>query len=146
MRKKISKILCPYDGTDSSNFAFKNALNLAQIFEAELLVLVCIKDKATFGFFKIKSDKEEIKNQKNWAQRKLSQLKDESEKNGVVMKSKILKCNIISKEIVDFAKKEKVDMIAMSKSKYGTPAEEIYSESTVDRVMNESPCTFILIK
>lgn len=146
MRKNISKILCPYDGTESSNLAFKNSLNLSKIFGAELLVLVCIKDKATFGFFKIKSDKEEFQNQKKWAQRKLSQLKDQSEKDGVVMKSKIRKCNIISKEIVDFAKNENVDIIAMSKSKYGTPAEKMYSESTVERAIEKTPCTFILIK
>ena len=146
MRATISKILCPYDGTESSKFAFKNSMKLARIFGAELLVLVCIKDRATFGFFKIKSDREAIENQKNWAKRKLSQLKVESEKNEVVMKPKILKCNIVSKSIIEFAKKEKVDIISMSKSKYGTPAEKIYSESTVNRVMDETPCTFILIK
>ena len=50
MKKKISKILCPYDGTESSDFAFNNTLNLAKALDSEILILICIKDKATSGF------------------------------------------------------------------------------------------------
>jgi len=146
MKKNISKILCPYDGTESSDFAFNNTLNLAKTLDSEILVLTCIKDRATFGFFKLKSDKENIKNQKKWAEKRISQLKEKCEEEGLSMKSKIIKCDIISNEIVDYAKKENVDIITMSNSKNRSAAEKMYSESMVDKVMEKTPCTFMLIK
>lgn len=146
MKKNISKILCPYDGSESSNFAFNNTLNLAKSLDSEILVLTCIKDRATFGFFKLKSDKENIKNQKKWAEKRISQLQTECDEKGISMKSKIVKCDIISNEVIDYAKKENVDIITMSNSKNRTPAEKMYSESMVDKVMEKTPCTFVLIK
>lgn len=146
MRQKIKQILCPYDGTSSSEFVFKKILPVARIFGARIVILTCIEDKATLGFFKLESDKKMIEKQKKIAERKIEELKKLAQNLGIVIKSKIVKCDIISKEIVNHAKKEKIDIIAMSKSKCGTTAERMYTESTVDKVFKESPCSFLHLK
>jgi nucleotide-binding universal stress UspA family protein len=146
MRQNITQILLPYDGTKSSERAFRYALRLAKTHQAKLLTLTCIKDQATFGFFKLKSEKKKMQKQKENAEKIIEDLKKQARYFGVSIKSKIVKCEIISKEIVDYAKKQDVDIIAMSKTKYGTAAEKIYSESTVDRVFKTAPCTFVHVK
>ena len=146
MRQNIEQILLPYDGTKSSERAFKYAMRLAKIHQAKLIILTCIRDQATFGFFKLKSEKKKIERQKENAEKIIKKLKHRAKSFGIPLKSKIVKCEIISKEIVDYAKKQDVDIIAMSKTKHGTTAEKMYSESTVDRVFKSSPCTFVHVK
>lgn len=146
MRQNIRQILLPYDGTKSSERAFHYALRLANTHQAKLLTLTCIKDHATFGFFKLKSDKKKTEKQKKNAEKRIDYLKKQAKKFGVSIKSRIVKCEITSKEIVDYAKKEDVDIIAMSKTRHGTAAEKMYSESTVDKVFKTAPCTFVHIR
>ena len=146
MRQNIKQILLPYDGTKSSERAFKYALRLAKVHQAKLLILTCIRDQATFGFFKLKSEKKKIERQKANAENTIEKLKEKAKSFGIPLKSRIAKCEIISKEIVDYAKKQDVDIIAMSKTRHGTAAEKMYSESTVDRVFKSSPCTFVHVK
>jgi len=146
MNKLIKQILVPYDGTASSEKAIKYAFKLASLHQSQILTLTCIKDQATFGFFRLKSDKKSTEKQKEKAVKKIEMLKNHAREIGISLKSKIIKCDVASKEIIKYAKKENVDMIAMSKTKQGTTAEKIYNESTVDKVFREAPCTFIQIK
>jgi len=146
MKQMIKKILCPYDGTASSEFAFKNILTIAKNLKAEIFVLTCIRDKTTLGFFKLNSDRKLMTRQKKNAEKKIERLQKQAEKLGVSIKSKIVNCEIISKKIIEQAKKEEVDTIAMSKTKRGTAAEKMYSQSTVEMVFKESPCSFIHLK
>ncbi|QUC64088.1 universal stress protein [Nitrosopumilus sp. K4] len=146
MKQDIKQILLPYDGTKSSERAFRYALQLAKVHQAKLLTLTCIKDQAAFGFFKLESDKRKMEKQKKNAEKRIENLKKEAEKLEVPIKSKIVKCDVISKGIVDYAKKQDVDIITMSKTKHGTAAEKMYSESTVDKVFDNAPCTFVHVK
>lgn len=146
MKKGITKILCPYDGTESSERAFNYVLNLAKTLNSKILLLTCIKDQATFGFFKLKSDKKLINKQKENVKKKIEKLKKQAKETGICISSKIIKCDFISKEIVDYARKEKVDIITMSRTKHGTVAEKMYSESTVENVFRDAPCTFLHVK
>ena len=146
MKQTVDKILCPYDGTRNSERVFKKILNLAKKYKAKILILTCIKDISTFGFFKLKSDKEIEEFKKQNAINKIKELEKVAKKNQVPTKSKIVKCDIVSKKIVDYAKKEDVDIIAMSKSNPNTVTEKMYYEDTVERVFKEAPCTFIHVK
>ena len=143
MRKKIQEILVPYDGTKSSDRAFKDALNIAKTYDAEIKILTCIRDVATFGFFKTKADKKLIEKQKTMASKKIKILKEEAIKQNVSVKSKIVKADLVSEKIISYAKSEKVDLIVMSRTKYGTPAEKLHNESTVEKVFHEAPCSFL---
>ncbi len=112
VRQKIQKILVPYDGTKSSDRAFKNAINIAKTYGAEIKIITVIKDVATFGFFKTKADK----------------------------------ADLVSEKIIQYAKSEDVDLIVMSRTKHGTAAEKMHNESTVEKVFNEAPCSFLHVK
>ena len=143
MRKRLKQILVPYDGTKSSGRAFRDALNIAKTYDAEIKILTCIRDVATFGFFKTKADKKLIEKQKKMATKKIESLKNDAERDNVSVKSKIVKADLVSEKIIDYAKSEKVDLIVMSRTKYGTAAEKLYNESTVEKVFHEAPCSFL---
>ncbi|MCV0431191.1 universal stress protein [Nitrosopumilus sp.] len=142
---KIEKILVPYDATPSSEKAIKKIFALIENQGSKVVLLSCIRDKATFGFFKTKSDKKEIEQEKNKAKKYHEIIKKVAEKQGILMNSKIIKSDLESQSIIEYAKKEKVDMIVMSRSKLSTHAEKMYYNSTVDAVFKNAPCPFLYI-
>ena len=145
MGLKIKKILLPYDDTESSVKAFKKILSIIENKNSKIILLTCIRDQSTFGFFKTKSDKEHMKKEKERAEKIHEETKRESEKFGIKVISKIVKSDLESKSIIDYAKKENVDVIIMSKSKLSTHAERVYYNSTVDAVFKNAPCMFLYL-
>lgn len=142
---KINKILIPYDGTPSSVNAVKKVFPLIEKQGSKIIFLSCVHDKATFGFFKTKSDKKEIEQEKKKLEKYHQQLIKEAEQFGISSSSKIIKSDLESRSIIEFAKDQKVDLIVMSKSKLGTHAEKLYYNSTVDAVFKNAPCPFLYI-
>jgi len=145
MSIKIKKILVPYDATESSIKALKKLLSLFENQNFKIILFTCIRDKATFGFFKTKSDKQQIKHEREKAQKFHDNAKKEVEKFGVQISSKIVKSDLESKSIIEYAKKENIDVIVMSKSKLLTHAERVYYNSTVDAVFQKTPCLFLYV-
>ncbi|KFM20397.1 Universal stress protein [Marine Group I thaumarchaeote SCGC AAA799-P11] len=142
---KIKKILIPYDATPSSKRAVKKIFPLIEKHGSKIIFLSCIHDKATFGFFKTKSDKKEIERERKTIQKYHEQLKKEADSFDIPSSSKIIKSNLESHSIIEYAKEQKVDLIVMSKSKLGTHAEKMYYNSTVDAVFKKAPCPFLYI-
>lgn len=142
---KINKILIPYDASPSSEKALKRVFPLIEKHDSKITFLTCIHDKATFGFFKTKSDKKEIEELKKKAQKNHERLKKDAEKNGIPSNSKIIKSDLESHSIVEYATEHNIDLIVMSRSKVGTHAEKLYYNSTVDAVFKKSPCPFLYI-
>jgi nucleotide-binding universal stress UspA family protein len=66
-------------------------------------------------------------------------------KRGVNIISKIVKSDLESKSIIEYAKKENVDVIIMSKSHLSTHAERVYYNSTVEAVFKKTPCMFLYL-
>ncbi|MHA7734041.1 universal stress protein [Nitrosopumilus sp. S6] len=141
----IRKILIPFDGTASSEKAIKNTFPLIEKHNSEVVFLTCIHDKATFGFFKTKSDKKEMEQQKKKAEENHECLKKEVEKLGISSSSKVIKSDLESRSIIEYAKDHNIDLIVMSKTKIGTHAEKMYYNSTVDAVFKNAPCPFLYI-
>ncbi|AFS81059.1 UspA domain-containing protein [Candidatus Nitrosopumilus koreensis AR1] len=145
MSIKIKKILVPYDATPSSEKAVKKILPLIEKHDSKIIFLTCIHDKATFGFFKTKSDKREIEQEKKKMEQYHERLKKEAAKFGIPSSSKIIKSDLESRSIIEYARDQNVDLIVMSKSKMGTHAEKLYYNSTVDAVFNKTPCPLLYI-
>lgn len=145
MSLKIKKILLPYDATSSSTKAFNKILPLIDNDGLKIILLTCIRDQATFGFFKTKSDKIHMKKEKEKAEKFHNEVKKKAEKFGINIISKIVKSDLESKSIIDYAKKEEVDVIIMSKSQLTTNAERVYYKSTVEAVFRNAPCMFLYI-
>ena len=97
---KIKKILVPYDATASSRKALKQIFSLFEKQKSEIILITCIRDKATFGFFKTKSDKQQIKQEKENAQKFHDAAKKEANTFGLELSSKIVKSDLESKSII----------------------------------------------
>jgi nucleotide-binding universal stress UspA family protein len=110
-----------------------------------MVLLTCIRDRASFGFFKSKSDKKEMEKEKMKAEKYHEDVAKKVEKLGVSTISKIVKSDLESKTIVDYAKKEDVDLIIMSKSKLRTYAERVYYNSTVEAVFKKTSIPFLYV-
>ena len=145
MGLKLKKILLPYDATASSVKAFKKVLPIIESEGTTIILLTCIRDQATFGFFKTRSDREHIKKEKKRAEKIHEEATREGKKFGINIRSKIIKSDLESKSIIDYAKKENIDVIIMSKSKLSTHAERVYYNSTVEAVFQKAPCMFLYI-
>ena len=143
MSKKISKILVPYDGTKSSETALKSSLEIAQRYGSTIILLTCIPEKFTFGFFKTSSDKKILQKQKKQAKQRIKKIEKKLQRLKISVKSKIIKCDVVSHQIIEQAKKEKADLIVMSKTKLSTNAEKMYLESTVETVFKNTPCSLL---
>lgn len=141
----VKKILVPYDATPSSEKVVKNLEPFLEKHQCKMVLLTCIRDRASFGFFKSKSDKKEMEKEKTKAQKIHEDVKKKVEKLGISTISKIVKSDLESKTIVDYAKKEDVDLIIMSKSKLRTHAEKVYYNSTVEAVFKKTSIPFLYI-
>ncbi|WP_428323978.1 universal stress protein [Nitrosopumilus sp.] len=142
---KIKKILIPYDATPSSKKAVKKVFPLIEKHNSKIIFLSCIHDKATFGFFKTKSDKKEIEQERKKIQKYHEELKKEAEGFDIPSSSKIIKSDLESRSIIEYSKEQNIDLIVMSKSKLGTHAEKMYYNSTVDAVFKNAPCPLLYI-
>lgn len=142
----FSRLLVPYDGTESSKIAFQAALKLAKNNQSAILILTCIEEKSTFGFFQTKSDKKEFERIKGEAQRHHARLKKEAEKHEISLRSKIMKSSLASDCIVQHAKENKISLIIISKSRLQTNLEKKYYDSTVENVLKKSSCSVLVVK
>ena len=145
MGLKVKKILLPYDATASSVKTFKKILPMIENEGSKIILLTCIRDQATFGFFKTRSDKEHMKKERERVEKIHEEAKKEGEEFGINIISKIVKSDLESKSIIDNAKKENIDVIIMSKSKLSTHTERVYYNSTVEAVFQKTPCMFLYI-
>ena len=142
---KFKKILIPYDATESSERALKKILPILEKHSSKIILLTCIKDKATFGFFKTNTDKKIMKKEKEKAEKFHKIVTKKIQDLGMKVSSKIVKSDLESQTIISQAKKEQTDLIIMSKSKLKTNAEKIYYNSTVEAVFKKTPCAFLYI-
>ena len=60
MTKIFEHILVPYNGTAGSEKAFRKAISLAETIQAKIMLLTCLEERPTFGFFKTKASKREF--------------------------------------------------------------------------------------
>lgn len=145
MGLKIKKILIPYDATPSSIKVLKRILPIIENNHSKIILFTCVRDIATFGFFKTKKDKQHFNYEKERAAKFQEVAKKEARKIGLDITSKIVKSDLESKSIIDYARKENVDVIIMSKSKLSSHAERVYYNSTVEAVFEKAPCMFLYV-
>ena len=141
----VKKILIPYDATPSSEKVVKKLKPFLEKHQCKIVLLSCIRDRATFGFFQTKSDKKMMEIEKEKAKKHHDKIGKKLKGFTDSVKSIIVKSDLESKTIVEYAKKEDVDLIIMSKTKLGTNAEKLYYNSTVDAVFKKTSIPFLYI-
>jgi len=113
MTKLFEHILVPYNGCPGSQKAFKKAIGLSLLTKSKITVLTCVEDRATFGLFKTKTDKEEFDKEHKMIELEHNKLEKYATEHEIFPVFKITKSSIPANEILEFAKKHDVDLIIM---------------------------------
>ncbi|MDH3617222.1 MAG: universal stress protein [Nitrosopumilus sp.] len=133
MNKIFEHILVPYNGCPGSQKAFKKSVELAKVTQSKITIFTCLEERSTFGFFKTKTSKQEFEKEHKLVREEHVKLEKNAENQGVSLNSKIIKSNMASESILEFAEKHDVDLIVMGLKKQ-TRHEKIYYPSTIEAV------------
>ena len=126
-------ILVRYNGCPGSLKAFKKAIDLTQLTNSKITILTCLEDRATFGLFKTKTQKQEFEKEHKLVTQEHLKLGEYAKKKNITLDFKITKSSMVSNTILEFADKHNVDLIIMGIKKR-TRYEKAHYPSTVEDV------------
>lgn len=110
----FKNILVPHDGSETSNRAYKVALDMAQKYNSQITVVTCIEGTSeNHWFYDYRLNETVIKKQRDAVEKYFSKLRDLAERNNVKVKYKILETPSIVSELTKFSKSAKIDLIVM---------------------------------
>ncbi len=133
MTKVFEHILVPYNGCHGSQKAFKKAVALTQLTKSKLTILTCIEDRATFGLFKTKTNKEEFEKENKLVTLEHVKLEKYANNYDVLPLFKITQSNIPAQDILEFTTKHNVDLIVMG-MRNRTRYEKMHYPSTIEDI------------
>lgn len=142
----ITNILVPFDGSSHSIKAFNTALDIAEKQNAKMDVLTCL-EKENLGAWYIdkRVNKRIIKNAREFAMSFLVKLEDKAKKRDVSLSIHILETKSISKQIIDFAKSKKINLIVIG-SHGRTGMSQFILGSVSNAVSQSAKCPVLIIK
>jgi nucleotide-binding universal stress UspA family protein len=143
---KVEKILFPTDFSEGSYHALPYATDLAKHYNAKLYILHIIYDiaRATDSHIPHISADELYKEMSEWAQKEIESCCVE-ETRGIPNVKKVVLKGVPYEEIINFAAKEKIDMIVMGT--YGRVGlERFIFGSTAERVVRRAPCPVMTVR
>jgi nucleotide-binding universal stress UspA family protein len=136
----LRKVLMPIDFSMHSKNALEYAVSIAKQFGAELYLLYVVEPTVyphDFGFGPIGMPALENELQ-NKGKRELQKLID-AKVAGVVNAKAVVKIGKPYQEIIDFAAKEKIDLIVIA-TRGHTEMEHILFGGTAEKVVRRAPC------
>ena len=145
MSNVFKHILVPYNGTPGSQKAFKKAIALTQLTKSKITILTCLEERSTFGLFKTKTNKQDFEKECKLVTQEHLGLEKYAKGYDISPVFKIVKNNMASYAILEFADKHDVDLIIMGKKKPATRYEKVHYHSTVEDVSKNSDCSILII-
>jgi nucleotide-binding universal stress UspA family protein len=141
----FKRILVPYDGLSCSKRAFKLALEFAQIFNSELIILECI-DMFVANWF-VRSSFEDIvlKKLRGKIMNEIKILEKISKKKNISITGKIQETSSIANTIVTFSKNKNIDLIVMG-AKGSSSLGSFFLGSVSNDVIHKAKCPVLIIK
>lgn len=143
---KVEKILFPTDFSEGSYNALHYAVDLSRHYNSKLYILHVIHDifKTTDSYVPHISADEIYKEIFEWAQKEMERCCIE-EIRGMTNTEKIVLRGVPFEEIINFAAKEKADMIVMGT--YGKAGlERFIFGSTAEKVVRRAPCPVMTVR
>ena len=142
----ITNILVPFDGSKYSQKAFDAALNIAKKHGAKLNVLTCL-EKENLGAWYVdkRINKQIVKDAKKFALEFLSKLETRAKKSDIFIDINVLETKSISKQIVDFAKSKKINLIVIG-SHGQSGFSEFFLGSVSNKVSQLAKCPVLIIR
>lgn len=142
----FSNILVPFDLSNQSIRAFKNALDIAKKYNSKVTILTCLEGDAWHHkFYDSRADNELIKKQKKVTLSSIANLESLAQKAGVSTRSQIIKSTSVVKDITTFAKSRKVDLIVIG-SHGRTGIDKLILGSVANGVTQKASCPVLVIK
>ncbi|QUC65494.1 universal stress protein [Nitrosopumilus sp. K4] len=142
----FSNILVPFDGSSFSVKAFNAALKIAIMHDAKIKIITCL-EKENLGAWYIdkRTNKKIINDARIFAKKSLSNLEKIAKNSNISLSIHIVETKSISKQIVDFAKSRKIDLIVIG-SHGQSKVKRIFLGSVSNSVSQTSKCPVLIIK
>ena len=142
----FSKILVPFDGSGYSEKAFEKALEIAEKFESELVVMTVIQSKTSDSVGISITRMQEIQDEEeNIATTMLKKLEEKAKNKNVPFSIKIIHNPSSSDGIVSFADSSNIDLIVMG-SHGRTGFKKMVLGSVASGVVAHSKCPLLITK
>ena len=142
----FTNILVPFDLSNQSIHAFKTALNIAKKFNSKITLLTCLEGDAWHHkFYDSKADNEIIKKQKKATLAQIAKIEPLAKKDNIVIKSQIIRSTSVVKDIINYAKSRKMDLIVMG-SHSRTGVDKIILGSVANGVTQKARCPVLIMK
>lgn len=143
---KVESILFPTDFSQGSYHALPYAADLAKHYNAKLFILHIVHDifKATDSHIPHVSSDELYREMSEWANKEIESCCLE-EVRGLKDVQKVVVRGVPYEEIINFAEKEKIDMIVIgTHGRVGL--ERFIFGSTAERVVRKAPCPVMSVR
>ncbi|GKS66891.1 universal stress protein [Nitrosarchaeum sp.] len=142
----FSNILVPFDLSNQSIHAFKTALDIAKKYNSRITLLTCLEGDAWHHkFYDSRVDNEIVKKQKKAILAHIAKIEPLARKANISMKSQIFKSISVVKDIVTYAKSQKIDLIVMS-SHGRAGMDKLILGSVANGVTQKASCPVLIIK
>ena len=141
----FKNILVPYDATSFSNRAFRKALDIAKKDGSKITIFTVVGGEysAIRGFSKI--NPQVIKKQQRAAKKFIYNLESAAKSSNVPVSVKIKQGTTIVKEIINFAKSKKLDLIVIG-SHGRTGLNKLILGSVANGVAQQAKCSVMVVK
>ena len=146
---KINKIMVVINGSEESYYAGMYAIYLNSFFQAELIGIYVINEKALNDLLKanIFFEDEKVDYEKEMdddARRYLSQFKDMADKKNIVVRETLVKKGVVHQEILKTAEEKNVDLIIIGELRRIVSLRDIaYDE--MEQVMREAKVPVVIV-
>ena len=139
-------ILVPFDLSGPSTRAFKVALDVAQKYDSRITLVTCVEGDAWHHkYYDSRIDEQLLKQQSKAAKLAMKKLESMASKAGVKIRLQILKSSSVVKDIVNFAKSKKIDLVVIS-SHSRTGLDKLILGSVANGVIQKISCPVLLVK
>jgi len=142
----LKKILVPFDGSGYSEKAYEKALEIAEKFESELIVMTVIQSKISDSTGMSLTRMQEIQDEEESAATvMLEKLENKAKAKNVFFSTKIVHNPSSSEAIVDYADGHNVDLVVMG-SHGRTGFRKIVLGSVASGVVGRAKCSVLITK
>ncbi len=142
----IKNILVPVDGSQQSVKAFNAALDLAKKYGAKISLLTCFeKENISAWCINKEMHRKIIKDAEKFAMGFISKLEKRAKDESVSLSVHVIETKSVSKQIINFATSEKIDLIVMG-SHGRTGFDQFVLGSVSNAVCHSAKCPVLIIK
>lgn len=145
--KQIKNILVPYDGSNCSKHAFKLALDVAEKYDAKLILITCIEklNGSWFGHEHLPFYQKEVTKYKEKIKKEITKLEFESKNRKIPLTTKFFVTDSIVKQILSFSKSRRIHLIVMG-SHGKTGLDKLILGSVANGIVQKSKIPVLIVR